>query len=134
MSRFLALCVLNLVTVIWGSQHAIIKDLVSSLAVPSLVNVLRFGVAAVALGAARALLGRVLPRPASWRVLICAGAELALWRSLGFTLQLVGLHWTTASRSAFLLYLNAPIVPLVAWLLVRSAPRHQPSTYHPTTH
>lgn len=37
--------------------------------------------------------------------------------TLGFTLQTIGLQWTTASRSAFLLYLNATFVPVVATVL-----------------
>ena len=45
------------------------------------------------------------------------GSELALWQTLGFTLQLVGLNWTSAPRSAFLPYLNAPLVPILAWML-----------------
>jgi prepilin signal peptidase PulO-like enzyme (type II secretory pathway) len=51
--------------------------------------------------------------------LLPVAAELALWQSLGFTLQLVGLHWATATRSAVVLYLNAFLVPLIAKLLDR---------------
>jgi len=47
-----------------------------------------------------------------------AGAELGLWTALGFAFQSVGLLTTTASRSAFLLYLNVKIVPFLAWALL----------------
>merc|ERR1712087_1084101 len=50
---------------------------------------------------------------ATWK----AGRELALCTFLGFTLQTIGLQYTTASRSAFLLYLNVKLVPILALLL-----------------
>ena len=46
-----------------------------------------------------------------------AGFELGCWSFLGFALQAIGLQFTTASRSAFLLYLNVKLVPLLALLL-----------------
>ena len=50
--------------------------------------------------------------------------ELGCWSFLGFALQAVGLQYTTASRSAFLLYLNVKLVPLLALLLYgRPSPR-----------
>jgi drug/metabolite transporter (DMT)-like permease len=42
-----------------------------------------------------------------------AGLELGLYTFLGFAFQAIGLETTTASRSAFLLYLNVKIVPLL---------------------
>ena len=50
---------------------------------------------------------------ATWR----AGLELGTWSFLGFALQAVGLQLTSASRSAFLLYLNVKLVPVLAFLL-----------------
>jgi len=49
--------------------------------------------------------------------LLVAAAELSCWQTLGFSLQVVGLRYTTADRSAFILYLNAPLVPLIALLM-----------------
>lgn len=110
---------LNAATVIWGSQHAIIKDVVAD-ATPSATNAARFTIAALA----------VLPAlpGAPWRAdaergsnataeAWSAGAELGCWSFLGFALQAIGLQYTTASRSAFLLYLNVKLVPLLALLL-----------------
>ena len=121
---------LNAVTVIWGSQHAVIKHLVSSTAsvgAPTLINTFRFGMAAVTTGTlslVRHLSGcgavssangpKTVAQPHS---LLRAAAELSLWQVLGFTMQLVGLQWTSASRSAFLLYLNAVLVPFFSCLL-----------------
>lgn len=47
------------------------------------------------------------------------GAELGLYTFLGFAFQAIGLETTTASRSAFLLYLNVKIVPFLAAALYR---------------
>lgn len=123
---------LNAVTVIWGSQHAVIKHLVSGTAsvdggAPTLINAFRFGMAAVTTGtlslvrhlsgcdaAAGANGPKTATRPPS---LLRAATELSIWQAVGFTLQLVGLQWTSASRSAFLLYLNAVLVPFFACLL-----------------
>lgn len=41
-----------------------------------------------------------------------AGAEMGTWMFLGYAFQSVGLMDTTASRSAFLLYLNVKLVPI----------------------
>ena len=129
--RLPALLALNAVAVIWGSQHAIIKTLVwaslTSDAPITLINSLRFTLAAVTtatLSACRACRARAMGHAREARIgaaprtgLLRAAAELALWLVAGFTLQLVGLQWTSASRSAFLLYLNAVLVPFIACLM-----------------
>lgn len=149
-----AAATLNVVTVIWGSQHAIMKDLIAD-ASPSSVNAARFCIAALAalpflpgapwrqrppepppsaLAAAAAaaeedeekrplvvaLEPELIPSAAvsgQWARTWAAGAELGCWSFLGFALQAIGLQTTTASRSAFLLYLNVKLVPLVALLV-----------------
>lgn len=115
---------LNACTVIWGTQHAVNKTLVSSSPLPSLVNAIRFSAAAIITSSTRLVLrgfcsassGRATSKSGTCGLLIGA-VELAIWQTLGFTLQLIGLQWTTASRSAFLLYLNATMVPVIATLL-----------------
>uniref|UniRef100_A0A0G4I7K5 EamA domain-containing protein n=1 Tax=Chromera velia CCMP2878 TaxID=1169474 RepID=A0A0G4I7K5_9ALVE len=52
--------------------------------------------------------------PSTWR----AGVELGFWMFLGYALQAVGLETTSASRSAFLLYLNVKFVPFFARVLL----------------
>ena len=47
-----------------------------------------------------------------------AGAELGLYTTMGFAFQSIGLMTTTASRSAFLLYLNVKFVPFLALILL----------------
>ena len=49
---------------------------------------------------------------------IKAGAELGLYTTLGFAFQSIGLLTTTASKSAFLLYLNVKFVPFLALLVL----------------
>ena len=111
----------NAATLIWGSQHPIIKDVVAD-ASPSSTNAARFCIAAAA----------SLPflPGAPWRATAegrdpeltantwSAGFELGCWSFLGFALQAIGLQFTTASRSAFLLYLNVKLVPLLMSLLL----------------
>lgn len=146
MNNFNSVLALNLVTIIWGSQHAVIKDLVESIP-PSALNSFRFGVAAL-------LSARWLPNahrlssddstirslrseasmdqdavalqpfssavnspPEEDKGAWLAGLELGIWMFAGYALQAVGLQFTTASRSAFLLYLNVKLVPLFALLV-----------------
>ena len=99
-----ALFSLNVVVVIWGSQHAVIKGLLSSCR-PSTINALRFSVAT-------ALIAPSLPRGAdtAWT----DGLTLGGLMFAGFALQAHGLQFTDSSRSAFLLYLNVKLVPLFA--------------------
>ena len=135
-----AVVALNLVTILWGSQHAVIKGLVELTDSPALVNAVRFDLAAL-------LALPWLPRPrlalpntspdtspdtapgdgaeaaAAVRATWAGGAELGLWTFAGFSLQAIGLQLTSASRSAFLLYLNVKLVPVLAFLLYgRSVP------------
>ena len=53
--------------------------------------------------------------------LLKAGAELGVYTFLGFAFQSIGLESTTASRSAFLLYLNVKIVPFLSAVFYRRA-------------
>jgi drug/metabolite transporter (DMT)-like permease len=112
-----AIFYLNVATLIWGSQHAVIKDLVSA-APPSAVNCARFCAAAAA--AAPWLPGtawRPATNASAARETWAAARELSLFTFAGFALQSVGLQSTSASRSAFLLYLNVKLVPLLALVL-----------------
>lgn len=52
---------------------------------------------------------------------IRGGLELGVYTFLGFAFQSIGLETTTASRSAFLLYLNVKFVPFLAALLYKRA-------------
>ena len=91
-----AFLALNIATIIWGSQHAVLKNIVKTSS-PAAVNAVRFSIAA-------ALAAPWLPWNAHChgaRATWLAGAELGGWMFCGFSLQVYGLQFTSASRSAF---------------------------------
>ena len=95
---------LALVTAAWGSQHAAARSLLSDRpeSAAAALTAARFGVAFLCL----------LPWLPRDRQTWLQGLEIGLWAFLGFALQTKGLETTTATRSAFLLYLNVKLVPL----------------------
>ena len=132
----ISIVLLNLVAVIWGSQHAIIKTVVDD-SDPAAFTFLRFGlaslIAAPYLPGVEQSVARItnkgefsssksnndeqkveidLWKPWRW------GIEMGLWMFLGFSLQAIGLQTTTAQRSGFLLYLNVKFVPFFANVLL----------------
>lgn len=138
LSKGKAFLLLNVVACVWGTQHPVIKQCVeagyeqthSALEAAGMINLGRFIVGALlfapflpplalpraplgapdARGAAPAASAENAAFAACWRF----GAELGLWSFAGFALQAIGLEFTTASRSAFLLYLNVKLVPLLS--------------------
>lgn len=107
---------LMLTTLIWGSTFFIAKDILSVWP-PMAYMFFRF------IGAAL-LLAAMFPqrlaqaRREEWR----AGATLGVLMGFGFGLQAVGQVYTTASKSAFVTGLTTPLVPFVAYLLLRVRP------------
>lgn len=120
-SPLLPLALLNAVTVLWGTQHAVIKLILQGNLSPGVTNFARFGIAALMFSPwTPGLLRDPPPLPFSpatvvtdaadgeqdgegekdgggaaaetWR----AGAELGLWMFLGFAFQSIGLGFTTA--------------------------------------
>mmetsp|Transcript_10982 Transcript_10982/g.33687 ORF Transcript_10982/g.33687 Transcript_10982/m.33687 type:complete len:409 (+) Transcript_10982:86-1312(+) len=128
-NRTVPFLLLNLVTVIWGSQHAVIKQTVDASGMsPDVMNFSRFLVAAGILTPfllssgkreesreSRKSSGRKQTSLASLK----SGAELGFWMFAGYALQSLGLLTTTAGKSAFLLYLNVKIVPFLAATLYK---------------
>lgn len=110
----LSLVLLNLTTVLWGTQHAVIKLALNDMN-PSTLNFARFALAAlVSIPAMRPLTRLAKP----WKLpVVRHGVELSLYLFAGYALQSAALLTTSASRSAFLLYLNVKLVPLFARLL-----------------
>lgn len=109
-----SLLVLNGVTLIWGTQHAVMKGALSSGASPSTLSLLRFALAASVALAPVVLRGKTL---ASMRAAAPAGLQLGAWMFAGYAAQAVGLEYTTAARSGFLVYLNVKLVPVFAKLV-----------------
>ena len=107
---------LVLTTLVWGTTFFIAKDILESWP-PLAYMLVRFALAAAALAALfpRQLFGA---RREAWR----AGATLGLLLGGGFGLQAVGQVYTTASKSAFVTGLTTPLVPFVAYALLRVRP------------
>src|ERR671926_1452432 len=107
---------LVLTTLVWGTTFSMAKDILASWP-PLAYMAARFGLAAVVLFA---LFSRTVARAAraEWR----AGATLGLLMGTGFALQAVGQVYTTASKSAFVTGLTTPLVPFVAYLILRARP------------
>jgi drug/metabolite transporter (DMT)-like permease len=107
---------LVLTTLVWGTTFFMAKDILASWPPMAYMGV-RFGLAAVVLVA---LFSRTVARAsrAEWR----AGATLGLLMGTGFALQAVGQVYTTASKSAFVTGLTTPLVPFVAYAVLRARP------------
>jgi drug/metabolite transporter (DMT)-like permease len=116
---------LNIVAIIWGTQHAVIKMIINDTH-PSHYSLLRFAMAAF-------ISSPYIPGIQTWtnktsiitpndnienRKVWRWGVELGILMFLGFAFQAIGMENTTASRSGFLLYLNVKFVPLFALLLL----------------
>jgi len=137
-----AVFLLNLVAIIWGTQHSVIKMVVEDCDA-SAFSLARFGLAAIIASpfspSLRPLLNKVFESKVkplegsvdtdssqhkkgmsdqdtilAWRW----GLEMGFWMFLGYAFQAIGLEYTTAQRSGFLLYLNVKFVPFFARILL----------------
>jgi drug/metabolite transporter (DMT)-like permease len=107
---------LVLTTLVWGTTFFMAKDILETWP-PLAYMSARFGLAAAVLVA---LFWRTIARASrtEWR----AGATLGLLMGTGFALQAVGQVYTTASKSAFVTGLTTPLVPFVAYAMLRARP------------
>jgi drug/metabolite transporter (DMT)-like permease len=107
---------LMLTTLIWGSTFFMAKDILTVWP-PMAYMFVRFVTAAL-------LLTVMFPhqlaraRGEAWR----AGVTLGVLMGIGFGLQAAGQVYTTASKSAFVTGLTTPLVPFVAYVLLRAKP------------
>ncbi|PYS93950.1 MAG: hypothetical protein DMF64_02895 [Acidobacteria bacterium] len=103
-------------TLIWGSTFVTAKDILAYWP-PIAYLTFRFALAALVLCV---LFGRDVWRAQRdvWR----AGLILGLLVGGGFALQAAGQVYTTASKSAFVTGLTTPLVPFVAYALLRARP------------
>jgi len=119
---------LNLVAIIWGSQHAVIKTCVSDID-PSSFSLVRFflgaliatpGICSGSTDKREQKITPMMEKMNNERVKLTLrwGAEMGLWMFLGYAFQAIGLEYTTAQKSGFLLYLNVKFVPFFAFALL----------------
>jgi drug/metabolite transporter (DMT)-like permease len=121
LSPTLSFLILNTVAIIWGSQHVLIKSTLTNYSSPSILNFWRFTLSTLPFVLPIIQLIKSKNSLKDSPGLITAGMELGLYTFLGFALQSIGLEITTASRSAFLLYLNVKIVPFLSYILYNKA-------------
>ncbi|MGH9944280.1 MAG: DMT family transporter [Pyrinomonadaceae bacterium] len=107
---------LALTTLIWGSTFFMAKEILNTWP-PVAYLVFRFALAAglMALALRRQVGGA---GRAEWR----AGVVLGLLVGGGFALQAAGQVYTTASKSAFVTGLTTPLVPFIAYAVLRVRP------------
>lgn len=105
---------LAVVTIIWGTSFAVVKDALREVS-PLLFVTARFSLAAVILWM---IYGRAVRRKAFRGGILAGGLLFA-----AFACQTIGLDLTTPSKSAFLTSLSIPMVPLAGSLVYRSRPR-----------
>ncbi|CAJ1434788.1 unnamed protein product [Effrenium voratum] len=118
------IALLNVVTMLFGSNQVLIKTLETDDATGDAMDSflcmgLRFGIAALALAAFMLFKREDKAAPASTSgstTAMKAGAELSVWLFLGFVMQAVGLQYTSASSGALLGSLTIVLVPLLSLL------------------
>jgi drug/metabolite transporter (DMT)-like permease len=124
--------ILNFVAIIWGTQHSVIKMVVEDCD-PASFSFARFALATLIASPFTPNLGNAITEflkdsqreeknitrtkdqdqqqnMLAWRW----GIEMGFWMFLGYAFQAIGLEYTTAQRSGFLLYLNVKFVPFFA--------------------
>ncbi|TCZ75399.1 DMT family transporter [Paenibacillus albiflavus] len=104
---------LLLVAIIWGSGFVASAVSLESLS-PYQVMAIRFLIAALLMSAIFMKYFKALKRST-----IGAGVVLGVILFLAFTLQTVGLQYTTPSKNAFLTAVNVVIVPFIGFVLYR---------------
>ncbi len=115
--RILADGILLFVTMVWGSSFVLMKNTISQLH-PLTFLAIRF------------LLAWLVVTAIFWRNLkklkpkeIVYGGIIGFFLFLGMALQVVGLKYTYASKSAFITGLTVVLVPIFAGIIERKVPR-----------
>jgi drug/metabolite transporter (DMT)-like permease len=106
---------LALITLFWGITFVVVKGALGH-GDPFSFLTLRFTVGALVLSA---VAGRQVLSPVNLR----RGGVLAVFLFLGFSLQTVGLTYTTPSRSAFITGMSVVFVPLLSLVLYKRVPK-----------
>ncbi|MDO4265463.1 MAG: DMT family transporter [Eubacteriales bacterium] len=113
MKRWMAIGGLILVTVIWGGGF-VASDMALESMLPFQIMTIRFLIASVLMG----LMSRSALKGIS-RGELRAGFLMGVALFAAFSLQIIGLQYTTPSKNAFLTALNVVIVPFIAFVLLK---------------
>ena len=108
--------VLVLVSIVWGSTFLVAKDALAQVS-PFTFLALRLGIGALVLGL---VFHRRLLRIT--RAELRGGGLIGLFLFAAYSLQTVGLQYTTVSKSGFITGLYVPLVPLFAVFVLRQWP------------
>lgn len=113
MKRWLAIGGLILVTIIWGGGF-VASDMALESMRPFQIMMVRFFLAAVLMG-----LISIKSLKGIKKEELRAGALMGIALFAAFSLQIIGLQYTTPSKNAFLTALNVVIVPFIAFLVLK---------------
>ena len=118
MKKWLAIGGLILVTVIWGGGF-VASDVALESMKPFQIMMVRFLLASVLMGMIS--LGQKNREEKSVDRIgaIRAGILMGIALFVGFSLQIIGLQYTTPSKNAFLTALNVVIVPFIAFIILK---------------
>eukprot|EP00897_Mesotaenium_endlicherianum_P000472 jgi/Mesen1/10425/ME000082S09926 len=113
--RVRGLILLNMLTFLYGSNIAVVKE-ANAVLDPATFAAGRFAIAAL-------VFSPFLARAFRSRVVRDAGLELGVWASIGYLAQAVGLLSTDAGRASFISTFTVIEVPIIAGLFGARIPR-----------
>ena len=113
MKKWLAVAGLILVTVIWGGGF-VASDMALGSMQPFQIMAVRFFLAAVLMG----IISAGSLKGVEWEE-ARAGILMGIALYAAFSLQIIGLQYTTPSKNAFLTALNVVIVPFIAFVILK---------------
>ncbi len=116
--EFVAIMLLFLVAIIWGSGFIASQIALDEGVTPELLMVVRFTVATLCVG----IIFHKQLRKNLRKEYILRGIILGVFLYLGFYIQNIGLLHTTPANNAFLTSANVIMVPFIAWLITRQMP------------
>ena len=118
MKKWLAIGALILVTVIWGGGF-VASDIALESMKPFQIMMVRFLLASVLMGMISLGQKNREEKSVDRAGAIRAGILMGIALFVGFSLQIIGLQYTTPSKNAFLTALNVVIVPFIAFIILK---------------
>ncbi|MDO5797637.1 MAG: DMT family transporter [Eubacteriales bacterium] len=118
MKKWLAIGGLILVTVIWGGGF-VASDIALESMKPFQIMMVRFLLASVLMGMISLGQKNREEKSVDRAGAIRAGILMGIALFVGFSLQIIGLQYTTPSKNAFLTALNVVIVPFIAFIILK---------------